>query len=331
MMLWQLLIVSHENLNKMLADAISKIQNMGGWLPRAAWYTKAFPPLADHPESLGIMTDESKTCSGHLKFVPDTESLYRYQTLIDRAIHLCADSFLKNPKRWSEIARRIAELNQAWETEYEQLNPPQTLTYQDPESGTWYPDKTKKVKPQKEPSQFNPIRVCCGKPGQQKRPMTGRIERISRFTLPTTSEDARLVYYTLIVGLHDGTALIRGFPKALSTPDESLASWFQWLVKAAYCPEMMDDDRADFLETAIRFVQADIETAYTETKAQQTPEDTSTPSDLIDLAKAIEMVGRSRSQLKRDIKKQLIVDYRKNKRSKHIISEQAVRNKYLKR
>ena len=52
------------------------------------------------------------------------------------------------------------------------------------------------------------------------------------------------------------------------------------------------------------------------------------PSDLIDLAKAVELYHRSRAQLKRDIKGELITDYRKTERGKHWISRSEADNLY---
>ena len=65
-------------------------------------------------------------------------------------------------------------------------------------------------------------------------------------------------------------------------------------------------------------------------KAVETVRDETTePTDLIDLAKALTLVYRSRSQIKRDIYDEKIKSYRKNPKGKHLVSLSEIQKVYL--
>ena len=66
-------------------------------------------------------------------------------------------------------------------------------------------------------------------------------------------------------------------------------------------------------------------------KPQKTDGNDETPKDLIDLYKAVIIYNCSRSKIKRDIKNDIIKDYRKNKKGKHMVSISQVDSKYTRR
>lgn len=207
------------------------------------------------------MTDEIKGTS----IIPTADTIERNKALIRRAVETCDDWFIHNREHFISKAKIIGQKNQACDEEDQRLNPTQYCTFKDPQSGIWYPDETKTFRPRQEPSIFDPIRACYGgKFLTRQRPLTHQTERITRYSrMPANKEDALLVYYALLICLHDGTAIERGFPDPItktiwSSPGGVANSWPEFVTRVYY-PECMDDDRADFIEAALRYVGADLQ------------------------------------------------------------------------
>lgn len=181
--------------------------------------------------------------------IPTAETIEQNKALVQKAVEQVAEWFSDHPGHFQAMAETIGQMNQDYEKEYERLNPPLS-----PEESNNWPHTGRK---EKKPDLFNPIHACYGKPLTQQRPLTYQTERITRYSRPPKD---RLAYYALLIGLHDGTAIIRGFPDPISRPKNSLRRWCEWLVKGPYCPEMMDDDRAAFVSASLLAVKNDLDT-----------------------------------------------------------------------
>jgi len=99
----------------------------------------------------------------------------------------------------------------------------------------------------------------------------------------------------------------------------NLRQWFQTV------GDLVSGDIEEHEKQAIAIAEKDIQ----ESEIQENGRADTTPDDLIDLCKAVELYHRSRAQLKRDIENNLIHDYRKIKNGKHWISKKEADNLYI--
>lgn len=156
--------------------------------------------------------------------------------------------FISNPKYFYDKARLIAERREAWKKEATRLNPKEQrlVTFRDPDSGIWYPDVTKHYPERKEPSFIDPILFLLGRYDVKEQQITVPVSEL-------THDDALLVYYTALIILHDLRCCYTPITKGI-WPDGLAEHIFD-----VYREDQPDEsDKSEFIETALRHVQADL-------------------------------------------------------------------------
>jgi len=181
------------------------------------------------------------------------DEIKRYEEIKKQAAKKVDEWFIANPNHFHTKAREIFEKHKAWEKESARLNPKDQLTFRDPESGIWYPDATKHFAERKEPSLFDPFLFCICKFETKWNSVTHCNEVKTKIPMPSNKDDALLVYYTVLLILHDTT---EGYVSITDNiwPREPLGAWSA--VQGVFDP--FYGDKTAFIESGLSHVQNDL-------------------------------------------------------------------------
>jgi hypothetical protein len=161
-----------------------------------------------------------------------------YEEILWHAIEKCEDWFVKNPAHLKDKAKLIIERRIAYVNKSNQVN---TLS-QEPIS-----------REISEPSLVNPITVCIGTFTQD--------EKVTEVRIPSDKNDVSMVYYAALLILHDYVAYKdKGYrPITENIWPKDLVLWAGGFLN----PRYTTNDRSDFVEAALRHVEAELKEAPT--------------------------------------------------------------------